>query len=176
MKPAIRRFDHTVDNWVKRLPKWLKPFMELMTLIGQPPVTVGFAAAVIGYGVALEKPHFVISGLIAIVTLALSGLLKIFLRRARPVNAYVRNMMFQTYSFPSGHAAGAIASSGLGAIVVAEKWPELAIAAWIIALLLSFWIGISRIYLGAHYATDVVGGWIFGAIGVVIIAVVEQSI
>jgi undecaprenyl-diphosphatase len=176
MKPAIRRFDHAVDSLVKRLPAWIKPFMELMTLIGQPPVTVGFAAAVIGYGVALEKPHFVVSGFIAIITLALASLLKIFLHRARPVNEYVKSMLFQTFSFPSGHAAGAIVSSGLGAVLVAEKWPEFAVAAWIIALLISFWIGISRIYLGAHYASDVVGGWIFGGIGVIIIVIVERSI
>ncbi|MDB5176354.1 MAG: superfamily protein [Candidatus Saccharibacteria bacterium] len=176
MKPAIRQFDQKLGHWVDRLPKWVRPFMELMTLLGQPPVTVGFAAAVVGYGVALEKPHFITSGSIAIITLGVASLLKIFLRRKRPVNEYVKSMLFQTFSFPSGHAAGAIVSSGLGAILVAEKWPEFAIVAWIIAFLLSFWIGISRIYLGAHYASDVVGGWIVGGTGVVVIAIIEQTI
>ena len=173
MKPTIRRFDQAVHSSVGRLgPKW-RLFMEFFTLLGQPPFTVGIAAAVLGYGAALEKPHYVFAGSVAIGTLILTSLLKIFLRRSRPSNDYVRNMLFQTFSFPSGHAAGALVSYGLAAFVVANKWPELAIAAWVVVLLVSFFVGISRVYLGAHYASDVVGGWIVGAAGLLVIILIE---
>ncbi len=172
MKPAIRKFDQKIDSIVAHLPAWTKPIMELFTLLGQPPFTVGIAAAVLGYGAALEKSHYIIAGAIAIGTLIITSLLKIFLRRARPVNDYVRNMLFQTFSFPSGHASGALVSYGLAAVVVANRWPELAITAWVIALIMSLLIGLSRVYLGAHYASDVVGGWLVGGIGLALVLAV----
>ena len=173
MKPTIRRFDRAVHALVGRLGASWKLPMEIFTLLGQPPFTVGIAAAVLGYGAALEKPHYVVAGSIAIGTLVLTSLLKIFLRRSRPSNDYVRNMLFQTFSFPSGHAAGALVSYGLAAFVVASRWPELAIAAWAVAIVLSLFIGLSRIYLGAHYASDVVGGWIVGMAGLAAILLIE---
>lgn len=174
MRQAIRNFDRTIGAWVIRLgPPW-QLTMEFFTLLGQPPFTVGVAAAVLGYGAALNKPQYVAAGAIAIATLVLTSLLKISLRRARPINDYVRSMLFKTFSFPSGHAAGALVSYGLAAFMIAIKWPEFAIAAWIIALVLAFMIGISRIYLGAHYASDVIGGWIVGAAGLVLILLIEK--
>lgn len=143
--------------------------MEFFTLIGQPPFTVGIAAAVLGYGAALEKSHYIIAGSIAILTLIIASLLKISLHRARPINDYVRNMLFQTFSFPSGHAAGAIVSYGLAAVVIANKWPETAIVAWSVAIIISFLIGLSRVYLGAHYASDVLGGWLVGGTGLLVV-------
>lgn len=152
-----------------KLPKGMKLPMEFFTLIGQPPFTVGIAAAVLGYGAALNKSHYIIAGSIAIGTLIFTSLLKLVLRRARPVNDYVRGMLFQTFSFPSGHAAGAVVSYGLAAAVIVGKWPEFSLAAWSIALFLWLMIGLSRIYLGAHYASDVIGGWVVGLAGLFLI-------
>ncbi len=169
MKNTVRRFDGFVGAYVARLPKWWHLPMELFTLLGQPPFTVGIAAAVLGYGAALEKPHYVIAGSIAIGTLVFTSFLKLFLRRARPVNDYVRSMLFQTFSFPSGHAAGGLVSYGLAAFVLVSRWPDIAIVAWPVAVVLAFAIGVSRVYLGAHYASDVLGGWLAGAAGLFLI-------
>lgn len=172
MRDTIHRFDRVVTDWVLRLPSWLRLTMEFFTLIGQPPFTVGVAAAVLGYGAALGKDHYWIAGWIAIATLIFTSLLKLVLRRVRPRNEYVRHMLFHTYSFPSGHASGALISYGLAAFIIANKWPEFAIAAWCIAGIVSFVVGISRIYLGAHYPSDVVGGWVIGGIGLLVIILV----
>lgn len=169
MKRYIRRFDQDIARWVAKLPRWLMLPMEFFTLIGQPPFTVGIAAAVLGYGAALNKELYVLAGWIAIITLVLSSLLKLALRRVRPNNDYVASMLFKTFSFPSGHAAGSIVSFGLAAFVIALKWPELAFASWLVAIVASIFVGISRVYLGAHYASDVIGGWILGLIGLLII-------
>lgn len=174
MRPAIRNFDRVIGGWVARLPFWVRPPMQLFTLIGQPPITVGIAATVLGYGWALNKPFYIAAGATAIATIAVSGLLKMFLRRARPVNDYVSQMLFQTFSFPSGHAAGALISFGLAAIVIGYRWPELAVVVWTGALLMTFFISLSRIYLGAHYASDIIGGWIVGCIGLVAILLIER--
>lgn len=174
MRSLIRRFDTRVDAAVHKLPKWLYPVMQIFTLIGQPPFTVGIAAAVLGYGFALEKDYYLIAGSIALITIVISSILKIILRRRRPVNDYVEKMFFKTFSFPSGHAAGALVSYGMAALVVSYKWPELMLAAWLAAATLIFFISLSRIYLGAHYASDVVGGWVVGAFGMIAILLLER--
>lgn len=169
MKKAIYRFDSIVGNKIAQLPAGWYPVMELFTLIGQPPFTVGIAAAVLGYGFALEKPIYIISGAIAILTIIASSLLKLFARRKRPLTDYARGMLFKTYSFPSGHAAGALVSYGLAALVVSVRWPEYAVIGWIIALIATLMVSASRVYLGAHYASDIIGGWIAGGIGLALI-------
>lgn len=169
MKDGIRSFDRVIGTWVLRLPDWTRPIMQLFTLLGQPPFTVGIAAVVLGYGLALEKSNYIFAGLIAIMTLIITSLLKLILHRARPKNDYVRGMMFQTFSFPSGHAAGALVSYGLAAVVISARWPEYAVVAWICAAIIIFMISISRIYLGAHYASDIIGGWIVGLTGLLLI-------
>jgi len=166
---TLHAFDRKVGGLVKRLPKWLYPFMELFTLLGQPPITVGISAAVFGYGLALNKPFYLNAGIIAIATITFSSLLKIPLRRARPDNEYVDKMFFKTYSFPSGHAAGAAMSYCLAAIVIGMRWPEWALRVWILSLVMTFFVSLSRIYLGAHFASDIIGGWAVAIVGLGII-------
>lgn len=171
MRDTLHTFDRKVGHIVDKLPDWVHPIMDLFTLIGQPPFTIGISAVSLGYGLALNKPFYLYAGAVSIATIIISSLLKITLHRARPVNDYVKSMMFKTYSFPSGHAAGALVSYGLAAIVAAFKWPEFAILAWVLAIVMTFLVSLSRIYLGAHYASDIIGGWIVGGIGLLTILI-----
>lgn len=61
-----------------------------------------------------------------------------------------------TYSFPSGHAAGTMVVLLLGSLLIGDRRVVVA------AVLLSIAIGLSRVALGVHWPSDVVGGWIFG--------------
>jgi undecaprenyl-diphosphatase len=173
MKSKIHAFDRAVYKSVVTLPHWFRPIMLGFTWLGEPPITVGIAAVVLGYGLALNKPYYIIAGAIAIGTIAIGGLLKIFLRRARPVNEYVEKMFFKTFSFPSGHATGAVVSFGLAALIIATKWPELAAISWTAALISMIFVSISRIYLGAHFASDIIGGWIVGVVGLAAIFLIN---
>lgn len=171
MKRYIHTFDRKLIKQTLDLPDWVRPTMLFATLLGQPPITVGVAGIVIGYGLALDKPHLAIGGVIAAVTFIISSVLKVFLRRSRPENDYVRNMMIQTFSFPSGHAAGALASFGMVGLLLANAWQWNMLSVAVIAgiFVLNFIIGVSRVYLGAHYPSDIIGGWIVGSIGLVVI-------
>lgn len=79
-------------------------------------------------------------------------------------------MVLETYSFPSGHAASSVVIFGLIALIAWHLLPQpyASIAVGLLVALIVL-IGISRVYLGAHYATDVLVGWLVGAVGLAII-------
>jgi undecaprenyl-diphosphatase len=90
----------------------------------------------------------------------LNALLKLLFHRPRPELAFVH---LDTYSFPSGHAAGSAAVYGLLAVLVARglaPWGRWLVGLGTTALLLA--IGFSRLYLGAHYLSDVLAGLALG--------------
>jgi len=71
----------------------------------------------------------------------------------------------KTNSFPSGHSAGSMIFFLTLALLLFHRgrWRHLAVAAAVAASLL---VGISRVMLGVHWPSDVVGGWAFGALWV----------
>ena len=66
------------------------------------------------------------------------------------------------HGLPSGHSQSAVVVWGVIASYIRKRW------AWIVAILLMVLIGFSRVYLGVHFPTDVLGGW---ALGVILLAV-----
>ena len=63
------------------------------------------------------------------------------------------------FSFPSGHALISTAFYGLLALILADAYPQHRRAIAAALALLAIAIGLSRVYLGYHYPTDVLGGW-----------------
>jgi membrane-associated phospholipid phosphatase len=63
-----------------------------------------------------------------------------------------------TYCFPSGHSQSTVVVWGYLATQVRKRW------AWIVALVIPFLVGLSRIYLGVHHPMAVLGGWVIGVL------------
>jgi undecaprenyl-diphosphatase len=127
--------------------------LSLFTLL-----TVGYLLIVKARRVAFFVATAVLTG-----SLANSGFKTLF-GRPRPDPPYA-DYVLPTLSFPSGHATmSAIVFLTLGALLAktrvnrAERLYVLSTAA-----LLSLLVGVSRVALGVHWATDVLGGWAFGA-------------
>ena len=131
---------------------------------------IGIALIFSAIAVSQNNTRLLIASGIVPATICLAAVLKLVLQRARPETEYVQNMLIHSFSFPSGHAAGAMIGGGFLAYLAWSSLPQ----PWstVIVALLGFIIvavGISRIYLGAHYPSDVLGGWIIGALGLIVI-------
>lgn len=90
--------------------------------------------------------------------------LKLVTQRARPLQAFALIKTPSSFSFPSGHALGSFVFFGLVGLLVARalrnaRWRGLALVGALVAILL---VGVSRIYLGVHWMTDVLGSWALG--------------
>ena len=109
------------------------------------------------------------AALLAITMLGVAALdvaLKHAFRRPRPVAFFGPTPT--SYSFPSGHAFGSLCFYGvLAAILAARVRQRIArFCIWMAAALLIGMIGFSRIYLGVHYPSDVIAGYLAGAVWV----------
>jgi undecaprenyl-diphosphatase len=87
--------------------------------------------------------------------------LKQVYRRTRPA---LWSMTPESFSFPSGHAMSAVAGFGLAAMLVARLYPGTRRVLAVMIPLLAFGIGFSRLALGVHFPTDVMGGWAAGGV------------
>jgi len=76
----------------------------------------------------------------------------------------------QGFSFPSGHSANAASVYGSLALIIKKKW------AWIVAVVLTLLVGISRFALGAHFPTDVIVGYIIGIFSICLIELLYRYV
>lgn len=85
-------------------------------------------------------------------------LLKFSIRRPRPDGDWGQiYRITDPHSFPSGHAARSAALAVMG-IAIGPPWFAILLILW------SPWVGLSRVALGVHYLSDVVAGWLVGAV------------
>jgi undecaprenyl-diphosphatase len=114
--------------------------------------------------------------LLVVVTLAGAWLLdtglKLFFARARPEAFYDYYPAPSSYSFPSGHALFSVCFFGGLAVLFAHRLNGRVarVTIWLLAFVIILLIGSSRVYLGVHYPTDVVGGYAVGLAWVTAVA------
>lgn len=175
MHAYVSRFDEVASMLVRAIPAWATPFMHAVTLIGQPVCNIFVAAMIAVLAVSNGRQEIAYAAGATVIAMLGNTVLKNIFQRQRPDTLYVDNMLIKSYSFPSGHAFGAAVLYGLVAVLAYKYAPQ----PWNIwgpifcgFLILS--VGVSRIYLGAHFPSDVFIGWILGILSVVVIARVSH--
>ena len=140
---------------------------RVLTAFGEPTVLIG-AGAICAIWL-WYRGHRHLPWVLLAITLSgrsLSEAQKYWIARGRP-DIETHLVVGKTSSFPSGHAT----SSMIFYLVIAltltanSRWHRLAAGA---ALLMSFLIGLSRVMLGVHWPSDVIGGWAFGMLWVLL--------
>lgn len=146
-------------------PPWLQEMGRDLTALGGVIVLTLTTLAVAGffllrgaYGSMLYLLGAVGGGIL------LSSVAKEFFDRARP-DLVPHGSIVHTASFPSGHSMmAAVAYLTLG-VLIARVLPQRRLKVYVLAVaaLVTILVGISRVYLGVHWPTDVLAGWLAGA-------------
>ena len=149
----------------------LDTVMQGATFVGSDPVLlVVFALAVVSL-VALKRPwrESLFLGVALGGSIALNQAMKLIFERARPQLDWAH---IQTdYSFPSGHSMNSLVLYlSVALLIWLIRGRRAGLVAVAGAVILALAIGISRIYLGYHYFTDVVGGFTAGLLWLLIVA------
>ena len=146
-------------------PSWLPGIMRDITALGGLAVLSMLVAFAVIYLLLAGKRAAALFVLVSVIGgTALSHGLKIVFDRPRP-NLIPGAPIELTASFPSGHAMiSAVAYLTLGALLTRIEAPRRVHAFFIgVAVVMTVLIGISRVYLGVHWPTDVLAGWCLGA-------------
>jgi undecaprenyl-diphosphatase len=147
-------------------PRWVEEMMRDITGLAGTGILVLLTAGIAGYLALQRQARMALLLLLAIGGGSLlSTLLKQSFDRPRP-DLVPHGVYVGSASFPSGHAMlAAVTYLTLGALL-ARIQPHRRLKAYLmlLAMLLTFLVGISRIYLGVHWPTDVLAGWAVGAV------------
>lgn len=163
----INAIDETIYNLIFKLLS--TPTTFIMTFISHlGSATILILICIILYILLKDKKMALIIMLNLAIVYLLNVIIKMIIARPRPD---ILRLVYETgYSFPSGHAMVATGFYGFLIYIANKKIKNKALRRCITILLtlLIFLIGISRIYLGVHYATDIIGAFIIGIIYLVI--------
>jgi len=162
---ALTRGDAAINAWMDSHNTELgETIFTWVSYIGAPVLAVTVAISLLGFARRHDWFHVWAVALVTGGGLVLSTILKLVFHRARPLSA-AEFMTHPSYSFPSGHAMNSMIAYGFLLVLlldhVHERGRRVALILGGIAVIAA--IGFSRVYLGVHFLTDVVGGWLAGA-------------
>lgn len=146
-------------------PDWLESAMRDLTSLGSNIVVIVItAAAAAVLAMMHRKGPAILLTTSMIATFLFNAVLKLLFERARP-DFIAPSIDVETSSFPSSHAMLSatlyLLLAGIAAREIANR--RLATALIFAAALLAFAIGATRVYLGAHWPSDVLAGWLLGS-------------
>ena len=173
------RFDRPALEWFARHREpWLTSIMRAVTELGSAALLVPLVLTVAAWfwwrrGTA--RPAVLLGAAYGGADL-LSRAIRALSGRARPPVGFAV-AHFGGHSFPSGHTTDATAVYGMLALVLASATPlwRRRVSVFAGAVAIATAVGITRLYLGAHWLTDVLAGWALGTVWLLVVAAVSQA-
>ncbi len=169
------RFDFSVRNWIHQFASpTMTTIMRAFSILGGQILTV---LAILVPGIFWFTGQRRAASWMAITmigALVLDLTLKYAFHRPRPVPFF--GVVPHTYSFPSGHSLFSFCFFGTLAGLLSSRTTSLSlrVALHTVAALLILCIGLSRIYLGVHYPTDVIAGYLAAAVWVSTVVLLDR--
>lgn len=167
------RFDEGVRALINQhASPALTSLMRFITFFGSTIFITVAGLSLVLYFIRIKWRHDALLFAITIAgALVLNGTLKLLFHRARP-EPFFGMVAPTSYSFPSGHALYSFCFYGTLAVIMSARLqsPTVSFAIWAAAVSLILLIGVSRIYLGVHYPSDVLAGYMTAFIWVVAVA------
>jgi len=154
----------------------LTTFFKAITLFGNEIILLAGTLAFILLNWKKHKREAIVFAVVLLMTLGINVLLKELVHRPRPTIDPLFDM--HTYSFPSGHAMNSFVFYGLlfRFIYHFTHKSELGFILAFCSIIMIFLVGFSRVYLGVHYMSDVVAGFIGGFWIVITAILIERTL
>lgn len=155
---------HLAQQWRATHPL-VEAVMREFSSLGSTPVLALFTVLAAVYLCFVGRPARAVAVSIAMSTGALAvTALKAVFGRARPDPAFAA-LTQEGLSFPSGHASMAAVFYLTVGVLVAQRHDGWHVRAYVVAMavFMTMLIGVTRVMLGVHWASDVLAGWAFGA-------------
>ena len=167
-------FDSSIyETLIRFRCSFLDKFFKIITWFGNPVTIIGVVVIFIAIFRNKDSLLLTISALDSVIV---NTIIKHIVKRDRP--NILRLVSESGYSFPSGHAMIAVCVYGflfyLAMIRIKNKYLR-----WVSCFILGFLIlgiGISRIYVGVHYASDIIAGYALAGIEIVLLIQCEDLI
>jgi membrane-associated phospholipid phosphatase len=153
-------FDRSFLLWLHQFANpQLDRVMLFFTSLGDPPTVVTIFLMTIVWLVL--KRHYTDGIRFAIACaggIVINQEMKLFFAKPRP-ELWPRLITDMTFSFPSGHAVGSMIIYGFMAHILAKELQQYKLYIYAIAITIIIATGLSRLYLGVHYPTDIIAGY-----------------
>ena len=171
-------FDGSIRSVVRQMPSplWTSLFLAV-TKLGSTIylAIIGSAVGIVFIGLRWLRPL----GLFVIAMIGQAALhngAKWYFARPRPA-ALISYPAVESFSFPSGHALSAFCLYATAAWLITNRLenPAVKAATWASAILLISLIGLSRVYIGVHYPSDVLAGWLTAAVWTAAVASADKK-
>ncbi|MER8399926.1 phosphatase PAP2 family protein [Mesorhizobium sp. M0306] len=159
--------DAALTHWINAAAGF-SPFLDrAMIGVSQIGVPLMVLAVALQWWAKVDRYHVrhaaLSAGLAFLLGLAINQFILLFVHRMRPYDAGVTHLLIAPsadWSFPSDHATATVA---IVAAFAMQALPRRTLALGVLAFLVCW----SRIYIGTHYLTDVIGGAVTGIVGAV---------
>jgi membrane-associated phospholipid phosphatase len=172
--PNTLRIDANVTSWIQRRSTWWgEPLASFGNVIGESPVAIAFLVVALAVGIYVRHWREVWFLLLAALGRLLGTFLKEMFDSPRPdASRATLHEAFDGFGFPSGHATTASVAAGALAYLLARQVTNRSIhialgGLWIAAMAST---AFARVWYGAHWFSDTLGGALYGMVVVLLAA------